>query len=63
MAALKSVGASIFSGITITKVFGVTVLAFANSQIFVVYYFRMYLSIVVLGFAHGLIVTSTSLLP
>jgi len=55
VAALKSVGASIFSGITITKFFGVVVLAFANSEIFVIYYFRMYLSIVFLGFAHGLV--------
>jgi len=53
--ALEQIGSSIFSGITITKFFGVIVLAFANSEIFVVYYFRMYLTIVFLGFGHGLI--------
>lgn len=53
--ALKNIGASIFSGITVTKFFGVVVLAFANSEIFVVYYFKMYLMIVILGFGHGLV--------
>ena len=38
-----------------TKFAGVIVLAFAQSEIFVVYYFRMYLSTVVLGFLHGLV--------
>jgi Niemann-Pick C1 protein len=38
-----------------TKFAGVVVLAFAQSEIFVVYYFRMYLSTVVLGFLHGLV--------
>ena len=53
--ALVDVGPSVFSGITITKFAGVIVLAFAQSQIFVIYYFRMYLSTVILGFLHGLI--------
>jgi len=56
MKALQEIGASVFSGITITKFFGVVVLAFANSEIFVVYYFRMYLGIVAYGFGHGLMV-------
>ncbi|OWZ10845.1 Patched family protein [Phytophthora megakarya] len=53
--ALTSVGASIFSGITLTKFCGIGVLAFAPSMLFRVYFFRMYLGIVVLGCFHGLI--------
>ena len=34
---------------------GVSVLAFAQTQIFRVYYFQMYLALVVLGAAHGLL--------
>jgi Niemann-Pick C1 protein len=52
--ALTSVGASIFSGITLTKFCGIGVLAFAPSMLFRVYFFRMYLGIVVLGCFHGL---------
>ena len=45
----------VFSGITITKFLGVFILVFAKSQLFEVYYFRMYMSMVVIGAAHGLI--------
>lgn len=34
---------------------GVVVLAFARTQIFEVYYFRVYAALVVLGAAHGLV--------
>eukprot|EP00899_Mesostigma_viride_P026866 jgi/Mesvir1/7364/Mv19167-RA.1 len=53
--AVAEMGASVLSGITLTKVVGVGVLAFARTQIFVVYYFRMYAALVVLGAAHGLV--------
>ncbi len=38
--ALVKMGASVLSGITLTKFIGVMVLAFAQTQIFEVYYFR-----------------------
>ncbi|CAH0474825.1 unnamed protein product [Peronospora belbahrii] len=53
--ALTSVGASVFSGITLTKFCGIGVLAFAPSMLFRVYFFRMYMGIVVLGCFHGLV--------
>ncbi|XP_010538733.1 PREDICTED: Niemann-Pick C1 protein-like [Tarenaya hassleriana] len=53
--ALATMGASVFSGITLTKLVGVIVLGFARSEVFVVYYFKMYLALVLLGFLHGLV--------
>lgn len=53
--ALASVGASIISGITLTKFCGIGILAFAPSMLFRVYFFRMYMGIVILGFFYGMV--------
>ncbi|KAG8377268.1 hypothetical protein BUALT_Bualt08G0010500 [Buddleja alternifolia] len=53
--ALTTMGASVFSGITLTKLVGVLVLCFSRTEVFVIYYFKMYLALVLLGFLHGLV--------
>ncbi|KAG9227967.1 patched sphingolipid transporter-like protein [Amylocarpus encephaloides] len=53
--ALVNVGGSVFSGITITKLLGVFVLAFTRSKIFEIYYFRIWLALVVFAASHALI--------
>ncbi|PPJ53633.1 hypothetical protein CBER1_00829 [Cercospora berteroae] len=54
-AALVNVGGSVFSGITITKLLGVFVLAFTRSKIFEIYYFRVWLSLVIWAALHALV--------
>ncbi|RFU35146.1 hypothetical protein B7463_g1236, partial [Scytalidium lignicola] len=53
--ALVNVGGSVFSGITITKLLGVSVLAFTRSKIFEIYYFRIWLALVIFAASHALI--------
>lgn len=53
--ALVNVGGSVFSGITITKFLGVSVLAFTRSKIFEIYYFRVWLALVVFAALHALV--------
>jgi len=53
--ALVNVGGSVFSGITITKLLGVFVLAFTRSKIFEVYYFRVWLALVIFAALHALV--------
>ena len=55
LAALGLVGGSVFSGITLTKLLGVCVLAFTRSKIFEIYYFRVWVCLVVLGALHALV--------
>jgi len=47
-------GSSVIVGIAVTKFIGVIVLSFANSTLFTLYYFRMFMCIIFLGFFHGL---------
>jgi len=53
--ALVNVGASVFSGITITKLLGVAVLAFTRSKIFEIYYFRVWVALIVFAASHALV--------
>ncbi|XP_050343987.1 NPC intracellular cholesterol transporter 1 homolog 1b-like [Nymphalis io] len=52
--AIKSVGATIITGITFTNI-PIVVLAFSYTDIIEVFFFRMLFSLVVLGFLHGMI--------
>ncbi|PGH27716.1 hypothetical protein AJ80_00503 [Polytolypa hystricis UAMH7299] len=53
--ALVNVGGSVFSGITVTKLLGVCVLAFTRSKIFEIYYFRVWLALVIFAASHALV--------
>ncbi|WWC92719.1 uncharacterized protein L201_007678 [Kwoniella dendrophila CBS 6074] len=53
--ALVDVGPSVFSGITMTKLIGISVLALTKSKLLEIYYFRMWLTLILMGALHGLI--------
>lgn len=53
--ALVDVGGAVLSGITVTKLLGVCVLAFTRSKIFDIYYFRVWLALVVAAALHALV--------
>ncbi|KAL4477676.1 hypothetical protein ABPG74_002826 [Tetrahymena malaccensis] len=52
--AVKQMGSNILVGIASTKFIGVIVLGFASSEMFRIYYFRMYMAIIFLGVFQGL---------
>ncbi|KAF2870214.1 patched family-domain-containing protein [Massariosphaeria phaeospora] len=53
--ALVNVAGSVISGITITKILGVGVLAFTRSKIFEIYYFRVWVALVLWASTHALV--------
>ncbi|KAK4058162.1 niemann-Pick type C- protein 1 [Microbotryomycetes sp. JL221] len=53
--ALIDVGSSVVSGITITKLIGISVLALTRSKLLETYYFRMWLTLILSGALHGLV--------
>ncbi|KAF2729726.1 multidrug efflux transporter AcrB transmembrane domain-containing protein [Polyplosphaeria fusca] len=53
--AMVNVASSVVSGITITKILGVGVLAFTRSKIFEIYYFRVWAVLVLWAATHSLI--------
>jgi Niemann-Pick C1 protein len=52
---MKTRGSAVCSGILLTKFVGVAMLWLSKTQIFEVYYFRMYFALVLLGSAHGML--------
>ncbi|CAG9135892.1 unnamed protein product [Plutella xylostella] len=52
--ALKKVGATIITGITLTNI-PIIVLAFSYTEVIEVFFFRMFFGLVVIGFFHGMV--------
>ncbi|KAF9534386.1 patched family-domain-containing protein [Crepidotus variabilis] len=53
--ALVDVGPSVLSGITFTKLIGMSVLALTRSKLLEIYYFRMWSTLIISGALHGLV--------
>ncbi|PPQ69386.1 hypothetical protein CVT24_001655 [Panaeolus cyanescens] len=53
--ALVDVGPSVLSGITFTKLIGMSVLGLTRSKLLEIYYFRMWLALIIAGALHGLV--------
>lgn len=53
--ALVDVGGSVLSGITGTKLVGISVLAFTRSELLKLYYAKMWAALILLGAVHGLV--------
>ena len=45
----------LLAGVHVTNLLGVSILVFARSPVFNIYYFRMYMAVVLTGAAHGLV--------
>ncbi|GME71797.1 unnamed protein product [Ambrosiozyma monospora] len=52
---LVFIGNSTLSGITLTKLIGIAVLSFTRSKIFQIYYFKMWLSLIIVASLHALV--------
>ncbi|KAF2192850.1 multidrug efflux transporter AcrB transmembrane domain-containing protein [Zopfia rhizophila CBS 207.26] len=52
---MVNVASSVVSGITITKILGVGVLAWTRSKIFEIYYFRVWVALVIWAASHSLV--------
>ncbi|PAV20974.1 multidrug efflux transporter transmembrane domain-containing [Pyrrhoderma noxium] len=52
---LVDVGPSVLSGITFTKLIGISVLVLTRSRLLEVYYFRMWLALIISGALHGFV--------
>lgn len=53
---LVNIGSTTLGGITLTKLIGISVLSFTRSQIFRVYYFKMWASLVVIASIYALVI-------
>ncbi|KAJ8339483.1 hypothetical protein SKAU_G00362690 [Synaphobranchus kaupii] len=53
--ATANMGSAVFSGVAMTNLPGIVVLAFAKAQLIQIFFFRLNLVITLLGMAHGLI--------
>ncbi|KAG7097194.1 hypothetical protein E1B28_004566 [Marasmius oreades] len=53
--ALVDVGPSVLSGITFTKLIGMSVLGLTRSKLLEIYYFRTWLTLIISGALHGLV--------